>query len=77
VSRRQPRAESLLRLRDAGIWILYPWLLLRVLIYLPCWLIGLWLAFALMLLCWSLFLIKLQSSRHLFQFVITTWLFPD
>ena len=56
--RKHPGRLALLRLRDAGVWILYPWLLtelalpmqpdemalqpliLRVLVYLPCWVLG-------------------------------------
>ena len=114
--RQHPGHVALLRLRDAGIWFLYPWLLmelalplhpedtalqpliLRVLIYLPCWTSGLWLSstgavlgframlrrcdvmpavlsVVLTLSTWILVLEKCSSSRHLFQFVTTPWLF--
>ena len=60
--RQHPGRVALLWLRDAGVWFVYPWLLLelalplhpeetalqplilRVLIYLPCWGYGLWLS---------------------------------
>ena len=56
---KHPGRIALMRLRDAGLWFLYPWLLtevalplhgnetalqsliFRVLVYLPCWLLGL------------------------------------
>ena len=114
--RQHPGRFALFRLRDAGVWFVYPWLLmelalplhpeetalqpliLRVLIYLPCWGTGLWLsstgavlgvkamlcrrdvmpaliALTLTLVTWILILFKYSSSRHLFQFVTTPWLF--
>ena len=115
LQRKHPGRFALLRLRDAGVWILYPWLLtelalplqpddmalqpliLRVLVYLPCWFLGLWLcscagliglkslrrgrdplpsifAVGMMLFTWFMFLGKLSTSSHLFQFVTTDWL---
>ena len=113
--RNHPGRFALLRLRDAGVWILYPWLLtelalplqpddvamqaliLRVLVYLPCWMLGLWFCstggligvkslrqgkdpllsvfvVGMTLMTWILFLGKLSSSNHLFQFVTSVWL---
>lgn len=115
LQRKHPGRLALLRLRDAGMWILYPWLLtelalplqpdamalqpliFRVLVYVPCWVLGLWLcsrggliglkslrrgrdplpsilAVGLTLFTWSMFLGKLSTSSHLFQFVTTDWL---
>ncbi len=72
---KHPGRVALLRLRDAGVWILYPWLLtelalpmqpdemalqpliLRVLVYLPCWVLGLW-------FCSSSGLIGMKSLRQ-------------
>ena len=60
--RQHPGRVALLRLRDSGVWFVYPWLLmelalplhpeetalqpliLRVLVYFPCWGSGLWLS---------------------------------
>jgi hypothetical protein len=113
--RKHPGRLALLRLRDAGVWILYPWLLtelalpmqpdemalqpliLRVLVYLPCWVFGLGICSSggligvkslrqgkepllsvfvvgMTLLTWILFLGKLSTSNHLFQFVTSKWM---